>query len=148
MVADNLQQQHLSAVDHLLYPIASPQQKLLLPQRIKWLCNKYAFSDGWSQETLNLSPAVKTRCLLHISGVANARIQCLVFCMDHPSDCTFGYHTLSVSKFLLGMVFSSFVIIPSCPGLLLSFITCTLSHANTYSQPAQLLSAQESDTPV
>lgn len=68
---------------------------------------------------------------------------CLLFSMDHPSYCPFGYHTLSISKFLLGMFF---FILPSCPGLLLSFITCTLSNANTYSQPVQLLSAQEGDT--
>lgn len=49
-------------------------------------------------------------------------------------------------SFCLGWFFWPFVILPSCPGLLLSFITCTLSNANTYSQPAQLLSAQEGDT--
>lgn len=49
-------------------------------------------------------------------------------------------------SFCLGWFLSSFVILPSCPGLLLSFTTCTLSNANTYSQPAQLLSAQEGDT--
>lgn len=122
--------------DHLLHPISPKLLSSLCrgccsPQRIKWLCNKCVFSEGWSQETLNF------HCCENKVPVAHLRMcQC-----NKLSVFSLAWLPLLLLYFVRFHIPAwdvwvfSFAILLSCPGLLPSFTVSTLTKATTYSSP-------------
>lgn len=93
----------------------------------------------FGQDPLLLPSAVKTKTPVAHLGVRAPMQQLLPM---PPAAYPFHHHTLSISKFPLGIFFSSILFI--CPGLLLPLIISLLPVEHL--EQAPLLSAQEGDT--
>lgn len=127
MVTGILSQQHLSPVDHLLHhhilsiPV-SPWQGLLLAPKHQVALLQMCLFQGLKPRNTQLAT-----CYENKMRVAHLRI-----CQCNSSGSSLLY---APANYLFCYFFFNFVIL-SCPGLLLSLVFSTSTHANTASPTA------------